>query len=149
MSEILASWLVKQEPGAYPFSRLVEERRTVWDGVRNAQARLHLLAMAVGDVVLYYHSGDEKAVVGIARVSKSAFPDPGADDPRWVAVELEAVKPLAEAVSLAAIKSEPKLAATGLVRQSRLSVMPLTAPELALLCAMGKTRLTAAGRRKR
>ena len=144
-----ASWLVKQEPQTYSFARLVDDRTTVWDGVRNAQARNNLAAMAVGDVVLYYHSGDEKAVVGIARVSKAAFPDPSADDPRWVAVELEAVKPFASAVSLATIKAEPRLTENGLVRQSRLSVIPLAKAELSLLLAMGKTRITARDREPR
>lgn len=133
-------WLVKTEPSTYSWQDLVREKRTRWDGVRNPLARNHLAAMAVGDLALVYHSGAEKAVVGIARVVRTAYPDPAADDPRWLAVDVEAVRPLAEPVSLASAKQEPRLAGLALVRQPRLSVMPVSKPELERLLALGKTR---------
>jgi len=105
----------------------VRDGGTRWDGVRNALARNHLAALKKGDLVLVYHSGDDKAVVGIAKVTRAAYPDPSADDPRWLAVDLAPVRRLAEPVPLATIKKDAKLAAIDLVRQSRLSVMPLGA----------------------
>lgn len=134
------TWLVKTEPSTYSWSDLVRERRTRWDGVRNALARNHLGAMAKGDLALVYHSGDEKAVVGIAKVTRAAYPDPGADDPRWLAVDLAVVKALAKPVPLAAIKQDAKLAGIALVRQSRLSVMPLDAAAFARILAHGETK---------
>ena len=126
-------WLVKQEPADYPFARFVEEKRTGWTGVRNFQARNNLRAMKQGDRVLYYHSGEEKAVVGTARVSREAFADPtvAAGDPpgEWFAVELSANDPFARPVPLAAIKADPALRGLPLVRQSRLSVMPVSRAE--------------------
>jgi predicted RNA-binding protein with PUA-like domain len=130
-------WLVKQEPSTYPFARLLEEGRTVWDGVRNYQARNHLQAMRVGDRVLYYHSGVGTAVVGIAEVTREAFPDPTTDDPRWVAVELRAVKALPRPVTLERIKADPALRDLPLVRQSRLSVMPLPKGAYDRIVALG------------
>ncbi len=121
---MLAHWLVKQEPAAYPFAQFVADKRTTWDGVRNAQARIHLRAMSKGDLVLYYHSGDERAVVGLAKVARAAFPDPTAIDGDWVAVDLVPVRAL-RPVSLATIKATRALAGIALVRQSRLSVMPI------------------------
>jgi len=119
-----ARWLLKSEPEVYPFSQLVADGTTTWDGVRNPQARNSLAAMAPGDLVLFYHSHDAE-VVGIASVTRAAFPDPTADDPRWLAVGLAAVKPLDAPVSLEAIKADPALAKLKLVTQSRLSVMPV------------------------
>lgn len=116
---------MKSEPTTYSWSDLVRDGGTRWDGVRNALARIHLAAMKKGDLVLVYHSGDEKAVVGIAKVTRAAYPDPSADDARWLAVDLAPVKPLALSVPLARIKADRKLAGIDLVRQSRLSVMPL------------------------
>ncbi len=130
-------WLVKQEPSTYPFARLLEEGRTVWDGVRNYQARNHLQAMRVGDRVLYYHSGVGTAVVGIAEVTREAFPDPTTDDPHWVAVELRAVKALPRPVTLERIKADPALRHLPLVRQSRLSVMPLPKGAYDRIVALG------------
>jgi len=130
-------WLVKQEPSTYPFARLLEEGRTVWDGVRNYQARNHLQAMRIGDRVLYYHSGVGTAVVGIAEVTREAFPDPTTDDPRWVAVELRAVKALPRPVTLERIKADPALRDLPLVRQSRLSVMPLPKGAYDRIVALG------------
>jgi predicted RNA-binding protein with PUA-like domain len=117
-------WLVKSEPGAYAWERFVREGTAVWDGVRNPQAQGHLAAMRKGDLVLFYHSGEGKEVVGVARVARPAYPEAGAD-PRFVAVDLVPVRALARAVSLAEIKADRALASTPLVRQPRLSVMPL------------------------
>jgi predicted RNA-binding protein with PUA-like domain len=118
-------WLVKQEPTKYPFAQLVEEKRTRWDGVRNFQARNNLQAMKKGDRVLYYHSNVGQEVVGICEVVREAYADPTSDDPRWVAVDLAAVKALRKPVTLAQIKDDPALRDMALVRQSRLSVMPV------------------------
>jgi len=120
-------WLVKSDPDTYGWSNLVRDQRTDWTGVRNFQARNHLKGMQPGDSVLFYESGAPKSVVGIAEVTKSAFPDTTADEPGWVAVELKAVKPLARPVTLEQIKGEPSLSDILLVRHSRLSVMPLPA----------------------
>ena len=124
-------WLVKSEPETYAFSRLVADKRTDWTGVRNYQARNFLREMKVGDKVLYYHSGTEKAVVGTATVSRAAFPDPTADpdDNDWSAVELCPVKALASPLTLAAIRSDPALSKMFLLRNARLSVQPVTADE--------------------
>jgi len=130
-------WLVKQEPTKYSFDQLVKDRRTMWDGVRNHQARNNLQAMRTGDRVLFYHSVVEPSVVGICRVVREAYPDPTADDPRWVVVDLEAVKKLARPVPLARIKAEPSLADIPLLRQSRLSVMPLERAAFDRLVALG------------
>lgn len=135
-----ANWLVKTEPSSYSWDDLVREGGTRWDGVRNPLARNHLAAMKPGDLVLVYHSGDEKAVVGIAKLTKNAYPDPTADDDRWLAVELAPVKPFAAPVTLAAVKQDKKLAAIGLVRQSRLSVMPLDANAFARILEHGRTK---------
>jgi predicted RNA-binding protein with PUA-like domain len=131
-------WLVKQEPTKYPFERLLQDGTTVWDGVRNYQARNNLSAMRAGDRVLYYHSVVGTAVVGIAEVSKPAFPDPTAADDRWVAVELRAVKALKHPVTLEQIKAEKSLRDVPLLRQSRLSVMPLEKAAFEKIVAMGK-----------
>lgn len=130
-------WLVKSEPEAYSWDNLVHDGKTAWTGVRNYTARIHLNAMRVGDQVLFYHSVTDKSVVGIARVSKTAFPDPTADEGGWVAVELAPVKPFSKPVTLAQIKSESTLKDIGLVRQGRLSVMPLKAAEYAKLIKLG------------
>jgi predicted RNA-binding protein with PUA-like domain len=118
-------WLVKQEPTKYAFADLVRDKRTMWEGVRNFQARNNLAAMRQGDQVLFYRSVEDPAAVGICEVVKEAYPDPTADDPRWVAVDLKAVRALGAPVTLAAIKAEPALRDIPLLRQSRLSVMPL------------------------
>ena len=117
-------WLLKSEPEVYPFAKLVEDGHTTWDGVRNPEARNYLAAMAAGDLVLFYHSHDAE-LVGVAKVLKAAFPDPTADDPRWLAVELAAVEALPAPVSLETIKRDKALRDLKLVRQSRLSVMPV------------------------
>jgi predicted RNA-binding protein with PUA-like domain len=118
-------WLVKQEPTAYSWDDFVRDGGTRWDGVRNFQARNNLKAMRSGDRVLYYHSVEGQAVVGIAEVAREAYPDPTAKEGAWVAVDLVPVKPLRAPVTLDAIKSTPSLRTIALVRQGRLSVMPL------------------------
>jgi predicted RNA-binding protein with PUA-like domain len=138
----VSHWMVKQEPETYSWTDFVNDGRTDWTGVRNYQARNNLREMASGDRVLFYHSGKDKAVVGIAEVVKSAYPDPTADDPQWVAVDLKAVKPLNVPVQLAAIRYDKRLSGLPLIRQSQLSVMPLTKEEFETIIAMGngKTR---------
>lgn len=118
-------WLVKQEPTAYSWDDFVRDGGTRWDGVRNFQARNNLKAMRAGDRVLYYHSVEGQAVVGIAEVAREAYPDPTAKEGAWVAVDLVPVKPLRTPVTLEAIKATPSLRDIALVRQGRLSVMPL------------------------
>lgn len=132
-------WLVKQEPGTYAWDDLVRDGRTCWDGVRNFQARNNLAAMAEGDAVLFYHSGDEKAVVGIARVARTAYPDPTTKEPGWVAVDLVPVDPLGKPVTLAAIKAVPALKDVPLIRQSRLSVMGLTKGAFDAIVKLGRS----------
>lgn len=129
----MACWLVKSEPETYAWADLVREGRTVWDGVRNNAAALHLKAMKLGDEALFYHSGADKAVVAVAQVAREAFPD--ASDPagRFVAVELEPVRALTRPVTLAAIKAEPSLSGMAMIRQSRLSVSPVTDAERAAI----------------
>ena len=131
-------WLVKQEPEAYSWDDLVRDRGTEWAGVRNFQARNNLRKMKVGDRVLFYHSGEQKAVVGIAQVARAAYPDPSADEAQWVAVDIKPAKPLGAPVPLTTIKAEPKLANMLLVRQSRLSVMPVTKEEFKTIVAQGE-----------
>lgn len=131
-------WLVKSEPEAYAYSDLLRDGRTAWTGVRNYAARLHLRAMRPKDRVLFYESVTTKAVVGLAEVTKAEFPDPTAPaDEGWVAVELKAVAGFAAPVSLAAIKTQPALQKIALLRQSRLSVMPLAKAEFDRIVKLG------------
>jgi predicted RNA-binding protein with PUA-like domain len=129
----MAHWLVKSEPTTYSFEQLQKDGKTVWDGVRNNAAALHLKAMKLGDEALFYHSQEGKAVVGIAKVVKEAFPD--ASDPagRFVAVELAPVRPLARPVTLADMKAMPELSAMEMLRQGRLSVSPVRPAEWAAI----------------
>lgn len=122
-------WLVKSEPESYAWSDLVRDGRTSWTGVRNFAARGNLNTMKTGDRVFFYESVTTKAVVGLAEVTKTAFPDTTADEPGWVAVELKALEPLKRPVTLAEIKAQPSLANMSLVRRGRLSVSPVTAAE--------------------
>jgi len=142
-------WLVKQEPSDYSWSDFVKDGGTSWTGVRNFAARNNLRRMLKGDQVLFYHSGDPpsqnatarqatKAVVGIAKVTRTAYKDPTAKDEDWNAVDLSPVKPLSRPVALAEIKSTPQLKEIGLVRQSRLSVMPLSKKDFATIVKMAK-----------
>ncbi|HET9801152.1 MAG TPA: EVE domain-containing protein [Chthoniobacterales bacterium] len=130
-------WLVKQEPSDYSWSDFVADGGTSWTGVRNFSARNSLRRMSKGDQVLFYHSGEGKEVVGIAKVARTAYRDATAKDGDWSAVDLSPVKPLRNAVTLAQIKSKPALKHIALVRQSRLSVMPLGAKEFDLIVRMG------------
>lgn len=129
-------WMVKQEPDAYSWDDFVKDGATDWTGVRNFQARNNLRAMKKGDKVLFYHSNVGREVVGIATVSKEGFPDP--TDEKWTAVELKPAKPLKKSVTLAQIKENLALAEIKLVRQSQLSVMPLTKDEFEEILSMSK-----------
>lgn len=133
----LGHWLVKQEPESYSWQDFVKDGRTSWDGVRNYQARNNLKAMQAGDPVLFYASGDSKSVIGIARVSRGPYPDPTADEPAWVSVELEALSELKRPVTLAEIRADPALAGVILVRHTRLSVMPLAPSEFERIVGLG------------
>lgn len=131
-------WLVKQEPETYSWSDFVSDGGTDWTGVRNYQARNNLREMKTGERVLFYHSGKDKAVVGLAEVVKSAYPDPTADDEQWVAVDLKPIKALKNPVPLAAIRYDKRLSQLPLIRQSQLSVMSLTKDEFEILVATGE-----------
>ncbi|MNI47897.1 EVE domain protein [compost metagenome] len=130
-------WLVKSEPFKYSWEKFNEDGRTFWDGVRNYQARNNLKAMKEGDLVLFYHSNEGKNVVGIAKVVKEFYQDPTTDDANWVVVDLSPVESLKNPVSLEQIKAEPSLVDISLVRQGRLSVMPLKAAEFDKILEMG------------
>ena len=130
-------WLVKQEPESYAWTTFVADGGTCWDGVRNFQGRNNLRAMKRGDHVLFYASGGPKSVMGIARVTRSAYADPTAKDGDWVAVDLKPISELPEPVSLARIKAAPPLKNVLLVRNSRLSVMPLTQPQFDAIVKLG------------
>ena len=133
-------WLLKSEPSKYSWDDLVRDGSTYWDGVRNAQARNNLQAMRAGDRALYYHSQQGKEVVGVARITGEAYPDPTVDDARWVVVDLEPERPLRRPVSLAEIKADAKLRGIALVKQSRLSVMPIERPAFERILVLGRTR---------
>jgi predicted RNA-binding protein with PUA-like domain len=130
-------WLMKSEPDVFSWDDLVKKGPSVWDGVRNYQARNNLKAMKKGDKALFYHSNIGREVVGIATITREFFPDPTIDDERWVAVEVTADKPFKKSVSLEIIKSTPALAQLKLVTHSRLSVMDVSKEEFALLRKMG------------
>lgn len=130
-------FLVKSEPNKYSWQKLNEDKCTFWDGVRNYQARNNLKAMQKGDLVLFYHSNEDKAVVGIAKVVKEFYQDPTTADPNWVVVDLEPFESLKKPVTLAEIKADKQLENISLVRQGRLSVMPLKAEEFDRIVAMG------------
>ena len=131
----MAHWLLKSEPGSYSWDELVRDGGTEWDGVRNAAARLHLRAMRIGDKALFYHSGGDKAVVGIARIAREARPD-GADG-QWASVAIEPMRALAVPVPLSAIRGQPRLAGLEMLRQSRLSVSPVSDDEFLTIVNMG------------
>jgi predicted RNA-binding protein with PUA-like domain len=138
-----AHWLVKSEPSAYSFERLVADGHAVWDGVRNFEARNNLRAMKKADLVLYYHSNEGKAVVGVARVSREAFTDPTGKDVGkgdWSAVELEPVRALARPVALDELRSHPELAKMMIIRRPRISVVPVTDEEFAVVLDLAKKR---------
>jgi len=133
-------WLVKQEPEDYSWNDLVRDGKTAWTGVRNFQARNNLREMKPGDAVLFYHSGKEKSVVAIAEVARAAYPDPTADDESWIAVDMKPVKALPRAVSLADIRANAKLRDLLLVRQSRLSVMPVSKEDFDEIVKMSRAK---------
>jgi predicted RNA-binding protein with PUA-like domain len=133
-----AYWLVKSEPAKYGYADLVRDGKTVWDGVRNNAAALHLKAMKVGDEVLYYHSQEGLAVVGVAKVVKEAFPDETDPAGRFVAVELAPVRELKRPVTLQAMKANPALASLEMIRQGRLSVSPVRPDEWAAILKMAE-----------
>ena len=130
-------WMVKSEPSAYSWEQFGKEGRAAWTGVRNYQARINLRAMRVGDLVLFYHSVVGKEIVGIAKVAATAYRDPTATDGEWDCVDLVPFKPLKRAVTLAEIKATPSLKEIKLLRQSRLSVLPLLPDEYTAIVALG------------
>lgn len=129
-------WLVKSEPFKYSWDDFVEEGKSTWDGVRNYAARLNLMAMKVGDQVLFYHSNEGKEIVGLAKVSKEHYPDPTTDDPRWVVVDLVPVKRFEKTVTLAQVKADKALEDMALVKLSRLSVGPVKREEFDHILAL-------------
>ena len=131
-------WLVKSEPETYSWDDLVRDKKTDWTGVRNYAARINLNTMQPGDEVLFYHSGESKSIVGLAKVTKAAFPDKTADEDGWVAVEIAAVKALPAPVTLAQVKAEAALKDMALIRLSRLSVQPVKPAEWAKVLKLGK-----------
>ncbi len=130
-------WLMKTEPGTFAWSDLVHRGTDPWDGVRNAQARNHIRAMAVGDLALIYHSGDQRRIVGVARVASIPYPDPTSDDPRWVVVDVEPLQALPRPVTLADVKADPVLSTLAIVRQPRLSVAPVTSEQFERVLEIG------------
>jgi len=134
---MLAHWLLKTEPSTYGWNDLTREKTAVWDGVSNPVALRNLAAMKPGDDALVYHTGNEKAVVGLARVTKAAYPDPKAGDPKLLVVEIAPVRALARPVPLAEIKTDREFADSPLVRQGRLSVVPLTTAQFRRLTGAG------------
>jgi predicted RNA-binding protein with PUA-like domain len=141
VSTKLQYWLVKQEPEAYSWADFVQDKGTAWTGVRNYQARNNLRAMKKGDSVLFYHSVSQKQVVGVARVKREHYPDPTISEGDWSVVDLVPVKPLKVAVSLADMKSDPTLEDLPLIKQSRLSVTPLTRTQFERILKLSGTRL--------
>jgi predicted RNA-binding protein with PUA-like domain len=133
-------WILKTDTDTYPFDQLVRERRAVWDGVTNALALKHIRSMAKGDQAFIYHSGDEKALVGLARIVSDPYPDPKAKDPKLAVVDIEAGDRLARPVTLAEVKADPAFADLGLVRMSRLSVIPVPAEQWKRLLTMAGSR---------
>lgn len=126
---LMKHWLIKSEPFKYSWAQFEQDGSTFWDGVRNYQARNNLKDMKVGDLCLFYHSNEGKEVVGIAKVIRSHYPDPTADSEQWVCVDVEPFQPLPRPVSLAEMKSDTRLAQMALIKQSRLSVCPVSRPE--------------------
>ncbi len=136
-----AFWLAKSEPSTYPWQRLVEQKRTTWDGVRSFEARNNLRAMNKDDLVLFYHSNEGKEIVGVAKVVRTAYADPTASDGDWSAVDLAPLKALKKPVSLATIKADKKLAQMALLKRSRLSVVPVSPAEFEHILALAETKV--------
>ena len=133
----MAYWILKTDADTYPFDQLERERRAVWDGVTNALALKHIRSMAPGDAALIYHSNVGKDLVGLARITSAPYPDPKGQDPKLVVVDLEADRRLPKPVSLATIKADPAFSDLGLVRMSRLSVIPVPPEQWRKLLSMG------------
>lgn len=129
-------WIIKSEPFKYSWDHFVEEGKSMWDGVRNYQARNNMMAMKVGDLVLFYHSNEGKEVVGMAKVIKEHYPDPTTDDPRWMVVEFEPVKKFPKTVTLVQIKKDERLQNIALVKHSRLSVSQVNVQEFDIIVAL-------------
>ena len=136
----MAYWLVKSEPSAYSWDQLVKDKKTTWDGIRNYAARNHLKAMKKDDEVFFYHSNEGVEIVGIAKVAKEYFQDPGTDDKNWVAVELKPHKKLKKPVPLTVIKADKRLAQMALVRIGRLSVQPVTEDEFNIIMELSEEK---------
>ena len=136
----MAYWLVKSEPGSWSWDDQVKKGTEHWNGVRNHQAANNLKAMKKGDRAFFYHSVDEKRIVGVVEVVKEAYPDHTAESGNWVMVDVKTLFPVKRPVTLAEIKAEPRLAELALVRQSRLSVVPVGKDEWKLLCKMAETK---------
>ncbi len=134
-------WLIKSEPFKYSWEQFKKDKKTGWDGVRNYAARNNLRAMKKGDLAFFYHSNEGTEIVGIAKVVKEHYQDPGTDDPNWVAVDFAPFKDMKKPVTLAEIKKEPRLANMDLVRLSRLSVGRVTDPEFTIICEMGGVKI--------
>ena len=133
-------WLLKTEPSTYSFADLLRDRRTTWDGVSNPAALNHLRAMKRGDEAMIYRTGDEKAVVGLAKIAGDPYPDPKLSDPRRVVVDLVPVQPLARPIPLSTVKADPRFADFALVRISRLSVMPVSEGQWKALMKLGDSK---------
>ena len=132
----MAHWLLKSEPAKYSWDQMVADGRTHWDGIRNFQAANNLRAMQEGDRAFFYHSNEGKDIVGVVEIVRAAYPDPGDPSGKFVMVDVKPVMPVKQPVSLAEMKSVPELAGFSLLRQSRLSVCPVTPPEWAVICKM-------------
>ena len=141
MSNKKSFWIIKQEPSQYNWKQFEKDKETYWDGVRNYQARNNLRNMKKGDNLLFYHSVVGKEIVGIAEVTKEAYPDPTTDDERWVVVDLKPIKPFKVPVTLEEIKTHKELSEIALIKQTRLSVIPITKKEFQVLLKLGKTSL--------
>jgi predicted RNA-binding protein with PUA-like domain len=135
-------WLMKSEPSKYPFAQLVRDGSTMWDGIRNYEARNNLRAMKAGDLVLFYHSNEGKDVVGVARVKREAYADPTAPGEDWSVVDIEPVAPVKASVSLDTMRADPALAEIALLKKPRISVVPVSKEHFDRILKLGKTRLS-------
>jgi predicted RNA-binding protein with PUA-like domain len=134
-------WLIKSEPSKYSFAQLVRDGQTMWDGVRNYEARNSLRGMKSGDLALFYHSSEDKSVVGVIRIKREAYPDPTAPEEDWSVVDVEPVTPVKAPVSLDAIRDDPSLADIALLKRSRLSVVPVSKEHFDRILKLGKTKI--------
>jgi predicted RNA-binding protein with PUA-like domain len=134
-------WLMKSEPQKYSFAQLLRDGKTIWDGVRNFEARNNMRAMKEGDLVLFYHSNEGKAVAGVARIKREAYPDPTAEGEDWSVVDIEPVAPLKVQVSLDTIRGDESLAEIALLQRSRLSVVPVSKEHFDRVLKLGKTKI--------